>query len=67
MQPASRVVWCFGINYEDPKYLYIQGMAGALRKPLSWCWPWLLGAQSRLASPSGVLRDIRELERTWSL
>jgi len=22
-------VWCFGIKYEDPKYFYIMGMAGA--------------------------------------
>ena len=29
VQPPSRAVWCFGINYEDPKYFYIQGMAGA--------------------------------------
>ena len=28
-QPASRAVWCFGIKYEDPKYFYIMGMAGA--------------------------------------
>ena len=28
-QPASQAVWCLGIKYDDPKYFYIMGMAGA--------------------------------------